>query len=191
MIGLRVTDDDGLTATGTATISVTNVAPTIIAVTNNGPIITNESTLITISASDPIDPISYGFDCDGNNSYEVGPQASNSAYCLITTAGSILVNVQVSDDDGGVTLDSTTVTVITPQEAIAKLQTDIQALINGGQLNKGQGNALIRNLNNGIKNGFINAVKGFINGGILTTAEGHPLVNTANRIIAAIEKGNG
>lgn len=113
-IGLQVTDDGDLTATDSAEITVNNANPTINAVTNDGPIDQGNSATITVTASDPAganDPLSYEFDCDNDNAYEIGPQSGNSAACFFGDSGSFTVNVRVSDDDGGQATDSTTVTV--------------------------------------------------------------------------------
>jgi hypothetical protein len=101
---------------------VNNVAPTITSVTNNGPILVGGSATITVSATDPAganDPLTYSFDCDNNGTFEIGPQAGNSASCTFATAGSKTVNVRVADGDGGVATGSTVVTVLLPPPSCA------------------------------------------------------------------------
>src|SRR5207244_2951145 len=75
----------------------------------------------------------------------------------------------------------------------AQLITSVQALIDAGALNKGQGNSLItkldhviESLNRGKKSAacgqlgaFINEVTSLINNGVLTPAQGQPLINAA------------
>ena len=114
MVNVRVTDGDGGEDTSSTTVTVNNVDPTISDTSNNGPIDEGSSATITVTATDPAgaaDPLSYEFDCDGNLTYEVGPQAGNTTSCSFANDGSFTVNVRVTDGDGGADTDSTTVTV--------------------------------------------------------------------------------
>jgi hypothetical protein len=98
----------------TATVRVTNLPPSITAVANPGPALAGSPVTIAVTASDPagtFDPLQYELDCDNNGTYEVGPQASNSAGCTFPSAGSARVNVRVTDGDGGSATSFTTVTV--------------------------------------------------------------------------------
>lgn len=97
-----------------ATVNVTNAAPTIATVTNDGPKPEGSTFTVAVSASDPGgagDPLAYAFDCDGDGTYEVGPQAGASAACQFADDGSYPVGVKVADDDGGVATGTTTVVV--------------------------------------------------------------------------------
>ncbi|MEM7131092.1 MAG: hypothetical protein AAF702_32520 [Chloroflexota bacterium] len=103
-----------LISSDSATVSVSNVAPAITATTNDGPILAGKSTVITVEASEPAglnDPLQYAFDCDDDGQFEIGPQNDDNAMCSFDLPGLFIVNVQVSDDDGGVDTDSTSVTV--------------------------------------------------------------------------------
>jgi hypothetical protein len=112
--------------------------------------------------------------------------------------------------------DTITVIAQTPQDATQDLITQVQALVDAGVLNQGQGNALEAKLEAAIMsldkgndnaklgaaimsldkgndneainqlNAFINQVNAFINGGILSPAEGDVLIAAANNIIDAI-----
>jgi hypothetical protein len=110
-VNVRVSDGDGGSATGSTTVAVNNVAPTISSVTNDGPVNEGDSATITVAASDPADTLSYEFDCNNDSTYEVGPQAGNTHACSFNDNGARQVNVRVSDGDGGSTTGSTTVTV--------------------------------------------------------------------------------
>jgi hypothetical protein len=104
----KAIDDHTFTA-DTTTVTVNNVAPVISSVTNNGPIDEGGSATITVNATD-FDTLSYAFDCNNDGTYEIGPQAGNSASCAYGDNGSYPVGVRVSDDDT-YTDGSTTVTV--------------------------------------------------------------------------------
>jgi hypothetical protein len=137
----------------------------------------------------------------------LGPQANSSASCPFSGtgdscngAGVFTVNVQVSDDDGGVTAGATTVTVLTPQQAIADLRDEVRALMDAGVLNQDQGQPLLSKLKNAIDSldkgkiaqaiqqlqVFIDQVNALIASGVLTPAEGQAMIDAANRIIASL-----
>lgn len=111
VIGLRVTNGIGLSDIVTTTLTVENVVPVITAVTNNGPITLEETAVISVTAVDPVDVLTYAFDCNNDLIYEIGPQAESTISCSFTTVGSHIVNVQVNDGDGGIITGSTSVTV--------------------------------------------------------------------------------
>jgi YVTN family beta-propeller protein len=113
---VTITGNDGHGGTGSTsfTLMVNDVPPSILSVTNNGPITVGGSATITVNAADATggnDPLSYEFDCNNDGIFEIGPQAGNTAACSFATAGLHTVNVRVTDGEGGVTLGSTTVTV--------------------------------------------------------------------------------
>ena len=115
-VTITVKEDNGTGASGSATFQVTvvNLPPVISNVSAESPIDEGDSSTVTVTASDPAgaaDPLSYEFDCDGNNVFEVGPQAINSHNCPFADNGTFTVNVRVSDGDGGADTDSDTVVV--------------------------------------------------------------------------------
>ena len=115
-VTITVKEDTGAGASGSATFQVTvaNLPPVISNVSAESPIDEGDSSTVTVTASDPAgvaDPLSYEFDCDGNNVFEVGPQASNSHNCPFADNGTFTVNVRVSDGDGGADTGSDTVVV--------------------------------------------------------------------------------
>ncbi len=110
----KVRDKDGGQTAYSAQVVIRNVAPTVVAVSNSSPIDEGQSATISITAGDlagAADPLAYAFDCDDDGSYELGPQAANSASCAFADNGAFEVNVRVSDGDGGADTASTTVTV--------------------------------------------------------------------------------
>ncbi|HEV7509562.1 MAG TPA: choice-of-anchor Q domain-containing protein [Thermoanaerobaculia bacterium] len=137
---VTITGNDGQGGTSTTTFAlvVNNVAPTIVSVTNNGPVTAGGSATITVSATDPAganDPLAYAFDCDNNGTFEIGPQAGNSAACAFATAGSRTVNVRVTDGDGGTATGSTVVTVLadTDHDGIPDIHDNCPTVANPGQ----------------------------------------------------------
>ena len=115
-VGVQVCDASNASncETGSTTVTVNNVNPTITDVTNDGPIEEGGSATITITATDPAgvnDPLMYAFDCDNDGTFEVSPQAANSTSCNFAENGRFAVPVRVTDDDGGATTGSSTVTV--------------------------------------------------------------------------------
>ncbi len=125
-VKVMIKDKDGGQTEYTAIVSVANLPPLISQVTNSGPIFEGGSALVTVTASDPAgaaDPLSYAFDCNSDLLFELGPQAGNSASCTFATAGSFTVNVEVTDGDGGVTIDSTVIIVDELPDTFKILQT--------------------------------------------------------------------
>lgn len=111
-VALRVRDNNGLySAIDTAVVTIINVNPTILSVSNDGPVDEGSSVTVSVSATDPIDSLLYEFDFDNNGSYEVGPQSSSSADHVFEDNGSYVVNVRVTDGDGGAASSSTTIDV--------------------------------------------------------------------------------
>jgi PKD domain/Thrombospondin type 3 repeat len=103
-VKVRVSDGDGGEDTGSVAVQVNNLPPEISSVTADTPIDEGNSSTVTVTASDPAganDPLSYEFDCDNDNSYEVGPQSGDTHACDFADNGTFTVNVRVSDADGG------------------------------------------------------------------------------------------
>jgi predicted extracellular nuclease len=108
-VNVQVTDNGNLTAVASATVTVNNVAPTIVSVTNNDPINEGSSATITVNATDPAganDPLTYEFDCNNDSTFE-----TTTGFCAFADNGTYTVNVRVSDGDGGIATGSTVVIV--------------------------------------------------------------------------------
>ena len=121
-VNVRVTDGDGRATTRRRTVVVANLDPAISNVTSVSPIDEGGSSTITVTAADPAganDPLSYEFDCDGDNTYEVAPQPSNTHNCSYDDDGNFTVKVRVTDDDEGSATDSTSVVVANVVPTIA------------------------------------------------------------------------
>ena len=108
--------DPGGVATSFVQVTVWNLAPIITSVTAS-PSSGDEpfDRIIIVNASDPAstnDPLTYRFDCNGDGTFDVGPQIDPSTNCSFPD-GTRTVNVvvEVNDGDGGITTGSTPVTV--------------------------------------------------------------------------------
>ncbi|MFC6976209.1 PKD domain-containing protein [Halomicroarcula sp. GCM10025709] len=116
-VTLRVTDDDGATATTsqTVTVSAPNEPPSAAFTQSPSPAATEES--ITFDAGSSIDDDGrvdeYAWDFDGDGSYE---RTTNDATTTNTypTEGTRSVSLRVTDDDGAVDTTSRSVVVNNP-----------------------------------------------------------------------------
>ena len=102
-----------------------------------------------------------------------------------------------SDDNVSVLLNRT---VLTPKETCEVLIEDVEALVEAGVLNRGQGNSLIRKLDailaklargriNAACNqleAFIGQVNSLIGEGVLPAGDGQPLIDTASNVRDAL-----
>jgi len=89
---------------------------------------------------------------------------------------------------------------LTTEQQINELIDMVQALVDDGALNDGQGNALISKLENVLDKldrgntnaavnqlgAFINQVEDFIYEGVLTTEQGNPLIKVATVLVEAL-----
>jgi hypothetical protein len=113
--------------------------------------------------------------------------------------GEYRVSLTVNDGIVNSAPDEIRITVLTPSEAAQSLKGQVEALIAAGVLTKngngllGQLDAILAKLNDGKTDQAINQLGAFVNHvadlvatGVLTPAQGQPLIETANRIIAAL-----
>jgi PKD repeat protein len=110
-VTLRVSDDGGGVTTDTTTISVDNVAPTADA---DGPYTVDEGDTVGLNGdgTDPVDtPLTYAWDLDNNGSFETSGQNPTFDATSLDGPTTVTVALRVSDDDGGVTTDTTTISV--------------------------------------------------------------------------------
>ena len=100
-IGLAVTDGS-LTDTATTTVSIANLNPIIISITNTGPVDPGAPITVTVQAIDPgNDSLTYSFDWNNDGVYDIVDQTSNVATTILAGSGSFPVVVRVRDGDGG------------------------------------------------------------------------------------------
>ena len=111
-VTLQVTNTVG-SDTDTATVTVSNVPPSVTATLDKDTVITGELFTVTAAASDAgsADTFEYRFRFDGSWS---GWGASPSANGSYATVGTKTVNVEARDNDSGVGSTSTNITVVYP-----------------------------------------------------------------------------
>ena len=126
---------DGETGDTSHTITIRNVAPTIINVLAL-PNVGDEPLTSTVTATDAVGDVGdllYSFDCNGDDIFEVPPQAANSADCTFPDGTkTVAVNVKVDDRDGGVTTGSVPVTVLNVAPNIISILADPVQLPSAG-----------------------------------------------------------
>jgi PKD repeat protein len=108
-IYLRVTDDDGGVGTASATVIINNIAPSVDA---GGPYTGYEGSSVTLtgSATDPgIDTFIFEWDMDDNDLFD--DATGKTPVWLWDDDGVYIIGMRVTDDDGGVGFDTTTVTI--------------------------------------------------------------------------------
>ena len=92
------------------------------------------------------------------------------------------------------------IATVTPEQATELLIDQVEALVDTGALNKGQGGALIRKLEAALQHldrdkvhpaikklqDFMDQVSGLINGGVLSKSQGNRLIDAASNIVNAL-----
>ncbi len=109
-IGLRVTDTDGESGTATATVTVSNVAPTAVA---GGPYSGNQAANIALDGSASSDPgndiAQYAWDFDNDGAYD--DATGQMTFFNSASTGAFTVGLQVTDADGASSTATASVTV--------------------------------------------------------------------------------
>jgi YD repeat-containing protein len=112
-VGLRVTDNNGGTATTTQALTVSNRAPTASFTATPNPVPTG--TAVTFNGSGSSDPdgtiAKYEWDLDGNGSYETDGGATATTTKTYAAAGNVTVGLRVTDNLGLTATTTKTVTV--------------------------------------------------------------------------------
>ncbi len=112
-IGLRVTDNNGTTATTSQTVSIQNRAPTASFTASPSTALSGVSIAFSAAASsDPDGTVAkYEWDFDGNGSYETDTGATASTSHTFLATGTLTVGLRVTDDSGAVATTTRTVTI--------------------------------------------------------------------------------
>ncbi|BAZ46381.1 DNA/RNA non-specific endonuclease [Chondrocystis sp. NIES-4102] len=122
-VDVMVTDDDGATDSQTFEITVNNVNPTIESVTGDTEINEGDTATFEAFAKDPgDDTLSYTWNFGDNSESVTGENSSH----LYQDNGEYTVTLTVQDDDGGVTIQTLTVTVNNVAPIIEYLTGDTQ-----------------------------------------------------------------
>jgi RHS repeat-associated protein len=106
---LTVTDRDGVATTQTTTVTVDNVAPTVVAITKPAQINEGQSVAFTATATDvgANDTLTYSWNFGDNTQPVLGRDATHT----FADNGNYNVVLTVTDKDGAVTTQTTAVTV--------------------------------------------------------------------------------
>jgi hypothetical protein len=152
-VRLIVTDRFGAADTASASVTVTNIAPTVNAFAG-ATILRGETYTAAGTFSDPgadtfTGTVNYG-DGTGTAPLALG-SASFSLSHAYATAGTYTVTVAVGDDDGGSSSATATVTVVSAAVAINTLSNSVTALELAGTISGGEANALQASLKNALK----------------------------------------
>jgi parallel beta-helix repeat protein len=110
---LEVTDNEGLTDVDTNTVEITNVSPIPDA---GGPYLyaVNEEVVLSGSADEPgADTIAYEWDLDGDGEFD--DASGETVSYTWSTVGLYEIYLRVTDDDGGMGIDTTVVTIGEPR----------------------------------------------------------------------------
>ena len=177
-VGVRVTDDAGATATDTATVTISNVAPSA---TFNTPSAVFAGNSFELSLTSPTDPsaadvaagFTYSFDC-GAGSGPGAYSASSSITCSTADVGTRTVRGSIRDKDGGVRgYEATVVVSVTPAS--------LCALTHSYVTNAGVAHAMCEKLAHGAYGAYVNQVEAQA-GKTLTAEQAATLIRLAGRL---------
>jgi hypothetical protein len=183
--------------TRTATVTVTNVAPSVNAFAG-ATLLPHETYAAAGSFGDPGNDswtatVNYG---DGSGTHPLA--LSGKSFSLshaYAAAGSYTVTVTVTDDGGLVGTRTATVTVLTAQQGIAGLVAQVNGVVSGGTASSlnaklASASASLDRGNTASATGqlsaFINEVRALVQSGRLAQAQGDALVAAAQRILDSI-----
>jgi len=111
-VGLRVTDDNGATATTTRTVTAQNRTPSASFTATPETAVTG--TTVTFNGSGSSDPdgtiAKYEWDLDGNGTYETSTGTTATTTTSYATPGARTVGLRVTDNNGGTATTTRTVT---------------------------------------------------------------------------------
>ncbi|MEP6691841.1 MAG: DNA/RNA non-specific endonuclease [Gemmatimonadaceae bacterium] len=201
-VTLTVSDPAGATSSATSTISVTNVAPMAhsfaLATILRGESYTASTTFTDPGADTWTASVDYG-DGTGAQATAVGSRAITLSH-RYTAAGTFIVAVTITDDDGGSGSAAGLVRVLTPVEGVAALFQSVEQLAHDAKIQASTATALetrLHNAYNAVAAGdvglarhelgvFISTVEGDQIASQIQAADATALVAYANRILGSI-----
>jgi hypothetical protein len=111
-VSVRVSKNGGLTATDSASVTITNANPVITSIGNTSPELEDNPITFTVTASDVVlDPLLYSFDWTSDGTFEIVDQLSNIASHAYPASGNYTATVRVRDGDGGEAIGTSAVRV--------------------------------------------------------------------------------
>ena len=204
-VTLTVTNAGGLTNVASTTATISNVAPSVSAMSGATTVV-GQSFITSGTFTDPgqdswTATVNYG-DGSGTQALALSGETFQLSH-VYRAVGTYSITVTVTDDDGAAGVGQATVIVQSAQQAQQALQaliSTIRTLVTSGVLSAGNGNALIvklqaaiaeLNVGNNIDavselKAFINQVNALIRSGRLAAGQGQSLIDAANQIIRAI-----
>jgi subtilisin-like proprotein convertase family protein len=119
-VGLRVTDDDAMTAETTRTVTITNRSPVATYAVSPSPAQPGQT--VTFNASSSTDPdgtvATYRWDIDGDGTFERNTGTSAQTTHAYTTPGARTTRLMVTDDDGATAVATAQLRVNAPPRAL-------------------------------------------------------------------------
>ncbi|MDQ6828833.1 MAG: PKD domain-containing protein, partial [Gemmatimonadota bacterium] len=136
---LTVSDAVGATSTSSAMVAIANVAPTVTSPAG-ATILVRETYTASATFTDPgtdswTASADYG-DGSGAQSVALSGQSASLQH-RYTSAGTFIVTLSVTDDDGGVGTSTATVVVQSTTQGVATLSAFVQQLLDAGRINRG------------------------------------------------------
>jgi len=195
--------DGALEATATTVAEIANVSPAVGSIPG-ATILVAEAFMAAGSFTDPGADVWSATVDYGDGSGAVALPLAGKTFMLshvYVAAGTFVVTVTVSDDDGGIGVGQANVVVQSPQQAAEELTDDVGALVQTGELSAGNGTALAATLEAAIVQlsrgnttaavnqleAFIRQVTDLVNSGRLSATDGRSLIDPSNRIIRAAQ----
>jgi YD repeat-containing protein len=113
-IGLRVTDNNGATATTTRAVTIQNRAPSASITATPNPVLSGSNVTLDASGSKDLDGtiVEYSWDLDGNGTYEIPDlNGKSTTFASYAQPGTRTVGVQVKDNSGATATASVVLTI--------------------------------------------------------------------------------
>ncbi len=144
-VGLRVTDNLGLTATSSKAITVQNRAPVASFTATPNPVTVNTATSLNASASSDPDGtvVKYEWNLDGNGSYELNTGATPTTTKTFTSSGDQTIGLRVTDNSGAT---ATTTVVVKVQSNYSNVVSSTPGLIDYWRMAETSGTAFADNV---------------------------------------------